>query len=465
MISGIFRGVAPFAFVLLIAGCDPEGYPADLKYPVRSDVIILTQNPDEPFHPEPPGHLEISIATYNKLKADGKDVKALDPTLLSGKERADLGAALEKHFGTPAKPLVKIDASDDEDVDNDLKAAFSAAELQLDDKVLAAGSVLYRRHCQHCHGVSGNGRGPTAAWLHPHPRDYRKGKFKFISTGSTRSIPSRNDLYRVLKNGIDYTSMPSFALLPDDELDQLISYVIHLSLRGQAEEQTITAALSKKLQNADNEDVGIDVYLQSRVRSVVVPPKDRKGISDGWKEMNAAVLTPKVGPSEDQKKRDADIEKGYKFFIGDAGCLKCHKDFGRQSLYRYDTWGTLVQPRNLTAGLYRGGRRPIDFFWRIRNGIDPSTMPSIDVLLNEDQKKEIAELKKSKGNDEDPAVKKRIAELTEPNIWLVVAFIQAVPYPNMLPESVRKEVYPAPPPAGTGSRGADNLRAPNMQGD
>ena len=443
MISGVSRGVArrlafatPFVLVSLVSGCDPEGYPADLKYPTRTDVIVLTQNPDEVYQPEPPGHLDVSIGSYNKLKEDGKKVEALDPTQLTGKDREDVGASLEKHFGTPAKPTVKIDASGDDDVDNDLKDAFSAQELQLDDKTLAAGSVLYRRHCQHCHGVSGNGRGPTAPWLHPHPRDYRKGQFKFVSTG--KRAPSRNDLYRVLKNGVDYTSMPSFALLTEDELDHLISYVIHLSLRGQAEEETMVAALKKMLQNADGDTITADAFLQDKVRDMV-----RR--ADGWAASNKAVLTPSVAPSEDKNARESEIEKGYKFFIGDdAGCLKCHKDFGRQSLYRYDAWGTQVQPRNLTAGAYRGGRRPIDFFWRIRNGIKPSAMPQIDELLSVEEKKQIAELE-SKG-EAPKAVTKRKAELTEANIWRLVAFIQAVPYPNMLPETVRKGVYPMPVP-------------------
>src|SRR5262249_47806440 len=46
----------------------------------------------------------------------------------------------------------------------------------------AGGYSLYRLHCLHCHGVSGAGDGPTASFLYPRPRDYRKGLFKFTST-------------------------------------------------------------------------------------------------------------------------------------------------------------------------------------------------------------------------------------------------------------------------------------------
>src|SRR5262249_25106475 len=38
----------------------------------------------------------------------------------------------------------------------------------------AGGYGVYRRNCLHCHGVSGAGDGPTAPFLYPTPRDYRK---------------------------------------------------------------------------------------------------------------------------------------------------------------------------------------------------------------------------------------------------------------------------------------------------
>ena len=38
---------------------------------------------------------------------------------------------------------------------------------------------LYRQHCVHCHGITGDGAGPTAQFLMPYPRDFRTGEFKF----------------------------------------------------------------------------------------------------------------------------------------------------------------------------------------------------------------------------------------------------------------------------------------------
>jgi mono/diheme cytochrome c family protein len=99
---------------------------------------------------------------------------------------------------------------------------------------LKTGRNLYMQHCIHCHGVTGDGNGPTAKFLNPRPRDYRQGKFKFTSTISGLK-PSRDDLRRILQQGVAGTSMPSFVLLKDDELSALVEYVRWLSIRGEYE--------------------------------------------------------------------------------------------------------------------------------------------------------------------------------------------------------------------------------------
>ena len=78
----------------------------------------------------------------------------------------------------------------------------------------AGGYALYRKNCLHCHGVSGAGDGPTAPFLYPPPRDYRKGIFKFTSTPSG-SRPHRDDLRRTITYGLHGTSMPAFDAAPD----------------------------------------------------------------------------------------------------------------------------------------------------------------------------------------------------------------------------------------------------------
>ncbi len=41
-----------------------------------------------------------------------------------------------------------------------------------------------------------------------------------------------------------------------------------------------------------------------------------------------------------------------------------------------DDWGNPLRPANLNRGVYKGGRRPIDIFWRIAKGINGAQMPA-----------------------------------------------------------------------------------------
>ena len=108
---------------------------------------------------------------------------------------------------------------------------------------ITGGYGIYRRQCLHCHGVSGAGDGPTSAFLYPTPRDYRRGLFKFTST-PYGARPHRDDLRRTVRNGLHGTSMPAFeALLSDVEIEQVIDYVIFLSIRGETELSLIDEAV------------------------------------------------------------------------------------------------------------------------------------------------------------------------------------------------------------------------------
>src|SRR5205807_5778428 len=99
---------------------------------------------------------------------------------------------------------------------------------------------LYREHCAHCHGITGDGVGPTAAFLNPYPRDYRKGQFKFKSTPAGFK-PTHADLKKIVLDGVPGTAMPSFKLLPDLEVEALVEYVRYLSIRGEIERRLLVA--------------------------------------------------------------------------------------------------------------------------------------------------------------------------------------------------------------------------------
>ena len=324
-------------------------------------------------------------------------------------DRTTLGRALEDVFGTPHGPTVSPQSSD--------TTASQVESLKLDPTLLAQGSVLYRRYCLQCHGLTGDGHGPTGPWVNPHPRDYRQGIFKFISTQNPETHlstgkPSRADLHRVLTNGVEGTSMPSFALLGDDALEAVISYVMHLSIRGEVELNLCKDLLKDGKFKPDSETL-LDEARVLTAESV------KNWFDANRKEWTIAPAKNKEPASETE--RQESIKRGYRLFIGaQGGCVKCHIDFGRQVPFKADDWGTPVRPANLTNNLYRGGRRPIDLYWRIRAGVAPSGMPAGAALL-----------KPASGD----------ADELDAQVWDVVNFVQALPYPAMLPEEVRKKIY------------------------
>jgi mono/diheme cytochrome c family protein len=403
-------GLAASLLVLVLTGCgDYSAYPRDLKYPARTDLIVKTASTKEVWYPDPPGTLDEYIAEMsapgegaNKV-LDPKDIPEVDPKLnpkqpQMGKDRVRLRAALLNLFGTPSSPRVYLP----EENEDYAITRQQIQDLKLDSAQLADGSKVYRRYCMQCHGITGDGRGPTGPWVHPHPRDYRQGVFKFISS-TVEGKPRRDDLHRVLTFGVEGTSMPSFALLGEENLEALISYVTHLSLRGEVELNLCKIVLGDGSMENDT--------LLEEARMLTGRFVERWYNAD-----KKPFLTPKKNtPPPSDEERLKSVERGYNYFIGkDGACIKCHADFGRQVPYRFDIWGTPVRPANLTHNLYRGGRRPIDIYWRVRGGIPPSGMPAGAGLM---------------AGDDDTKV------------WDVVHFVQALPYPGMLPESVRDKVY------------------------
>lgn len=50
-----------------------------------------------------------------------------------------------------------------------------------------------------------------------------------------------------------------------------------------------------------------------------------------------------------------------------------------------DDWQWPLRPANLNTGTYKGGRRPIDIYWRIAKGINGAKMPAHETTLKPDQ--------------------------------------------------------------------------------
>ncbi|HZZ79791.1 MAG TPA: hypothetical protein VFE62_14835, partial [Gemmataceae bacterium] len=211
------------ALLVTMTGCSSDQFPTystSLKYPPRKDPIVApaaaAKLGDERFDPDTPGQLPLMslddiFKPGNPFHPKAEEIKTgqflRDPTKFN--KQKELEDALEENFGTPANP--KVAGLDPETV----------KILKIDDSTLAEGSKRYRVHCLHCHGLSGDGRGPTAKWINPHPRDFRAGLFKFQSISQVDSKPgapvphslgvrppARADLLRTLRHGIEGTAMP-----------------------------------------------------------------------------------------------------------------------------------------------------------------------------------------------------------------------------------------------------------------
>lgn len=435
--------------------------------------------------------------------------------------RAAIDKALADLFG-PAPNEIKVPAGSGlreggrllgnyEDVDGKvLPIAYTPASGGGTVQI-GGGYGLYRRYCLHCHGVQGGGDGPTADFLYPRPRDYRPGIFKFTSTAPTNAKPTRDDLRKTIKYGLHGTSMPAFeALMSPVEIEQVVEYVIFLTMRGEVEKNLIDEAkIADKDDPALLEADVIKGYVDNAMNSwklaetQVVQPKARRtpatresvlrgrdiflainttgqkvactdchgiqGLGNGTSFVEKKLFdkivfgtfgTAKITPEfvdraiEERFREIADEEEAVRRAADPEAHHGGHTeavDPQRFDVYRrreretwekgtLDDWGNPLRPANLNAGVYKGGRRPIDLYWRISKGINGAKMPAHANLLPDEQ------------------------------IWDVVNFVLALPYdPELLrdAEALRKKagvggMAPAPvaatAPAGTGPSVASGPR-------
>jgi mono/diheme cytochrome c family protein len=350
-------------------------------------------------------------------------------------QQQELANVLEALYGTPDEPFVLA-----ADTGLDLKKLRVAAGPVRSDE-FGRETGLYRRHCGHCHGTTGDGQGPTAMVLNPYPRDYRQGKFKFKST-ERAAKPTHFDLELIVREGIPGTAMPSFALLPDVQIQALVEYVKYLSMRGQTEIDLINAltALGEGEQLPPTRAVLVDEIV--------------KPVAESWSTASEKIVQP---PEKPKEALAASVDKGRELFYDTAGnCAKCHgpSALGDGQTDDYDDWTKpLVEmakrldeqqdsldknrdipseerrqaeaqiafgeaalkssalpprnaiPRNLRQGIYRGGRRPLDIYRRISAGINGVPMPGVG-----------------------PATPGAQGTLSPEQVWNLVDYVLSLPY-------------------------------------
>ena len=283
--------------------------------------------------------------------------------------------------------------------------------VQVLGSTLQTGRNLYLRHCMHCHGVSGDGAGPTAQYFKVKPRDYRQGVIKFTSTKAAVPRPSRDDLFRIIKLGVPGTYMPSFMLLPDDEVNLIVEYVRWLAMRGEMERKLnawlSTSYSQEAVDEADNpSELQSEFDAEWNSDSAEFIERFGNDLKLDWQDADKSesVVNPTAPrtPSSPES-----IARGRELFLSkDAKCASCHGETARgngpsteafndlpgmppgtksDKPGLFDNWGNIVKPRDLTTGVFRGGRRPIDIYRRIHSGIKGTQMQAFGTTLKEEQ--------------------------------------------------------------------------------
>lgn len=251
------------------------------------------------------------------------------------KLRKEIGEQLLKHCGTPLEPKL-------------------IGRPELSSEHLAHGADVYRLRCATCHGATGFGDGPAAKVLYPLPRDYSKGIFKFVSVVDGAK-PLRDDLLRTIRRGARGTSMPAFGLLPQEDLEAVVDYVLVLTHRGELETALRERAVEEEEPITDS-----------------VAAEAAKAIAAKWTVPRDKIIHPLTAePPYDW----ASIQKGKEAFAGTGGiCFKCHdRDGSARKLLEVgkDPWGHEGRAADLTSGMFHGGATSLDIYRRIYGGVKP----------------------------------------------------------------------------------------------
>jgi mono/diheme cytochrome c family protein len=200
-----------------------------------------------------------------------------------------------------------------------------------------AGKALYLKNCSQCHGEKGDGQGYATPHLYPKPRDFTTGKFK-VRTTPNGALPTHDDLTKIIRVGMPYTSMPAWPTLSDQDVSNLAYFI---------------TSFSPDFANPENVPKPVDLP-------------------------SAPASTPES------------IELGKKLYV-DTGCVKCHGNLGRgdgpSAPTLVDDLGSPIRAANLSHNwTFRGGSTREDIFSTMSTGLNGTPMPSFSDALQPEQR-------------------------------------------------------------------------------
>ena len=215
---------------------------------------------------------------------------------------------------------------------------------RLDMNRYAEGKFVYERNCIVCHGARGNGQGELGVKLHPRPRSFREGMFKFRST-PTGALPTEADLVRTIRGGLSGTDMGMFTHLRDNEVRAVIEYIKSFSRRW------------RKVENY--------------ARPMVLPDPPV------WLDDPTALKTH--------------AEAGKPLFLN--SCAACHgpeaDGNGVASAGLKDLWDQPTKPSDLRQPHLRCGSAPADIYRVLATGLNGTPMVSFENTLTPEQRWDI----------------------------------------------------------------------------
>lgn len=221
-------------------------------------------------------------------------------------------------------------------------------------ELVAHGKELFQIQCVACHGPEGQGNGPAAAALNPHPRNF------------TQNVGWKNGrkptmVFKTLKEGLPGSAMASFATLPSDDRWALVAYV--LSLGPQPAEKDTLADFAKIGVNPSSEGGG-------ETEAATVP------VEFAMKKM----AQPEIAAATHQPALEGN-SPGVQLYR--ENCASCHGGHGEGGI-KVKTLGLAPSPAYVETTPFRAGSEAITseaaFNKLVTAGIPGNVMPSFGQL-------------------------------------------------------------------------------------
>ena len=206
-----------------------------------------------------------------------------------------------------------------------------------------SGKTVYAQRCEQCHGADGAADGAAAEFMYPRPRVFKDNSVYKFAVTPDGAIPTEQDMYKIIDEGIAGTSMPGFPILSDAEKWDLVAL-----LRSWSEDFSDPDSIEDMVPMAELECPPI--------------PSSAESIARGRKVYEANM------------------------------CTDCHGNAGRGDGPNWnklaeDSWGNTMVPRNLNnPESFRNGHAPADILKSISRGLMGSPMAAYrDAIPIEDR--------------------------------------------------------------------------------